>query len=99
MPNASSMSKPVLAALWGVAIGVTAIGGSWHTPTAVPPNWKFNIQFPGAFVVLYAGWFLGPLQVMMSPIVVCALTILANVFVYYALLRMILFYWQRWKET
>ncbi|MGB6458745.1 MAG: hypothetical protein WBG02_02145 [Candidatus Acidiferrum sp.] len=99
MRSANSMSKPVLAALWGIAIGVTAIGGSWHTPTAVPPNWKFDIQFPGVFVVLYAGWFLGSLQVMMSPIVVCALTILANAFVYYALARMILFFGQRRKEA
>lgn len=93
------MSKRVLAVVWAIAIGVTAVGGSWHTPTAVPPDWKFDIQFPGVFVVLYAGWFLGSLQKFMSPIVVCALTILANVIVYYALVRMILFFGSRWKET
>jgi hypothetical protein len=98
MPSANSMSKPVLATLWGIAIGVTVIGGSSHSPTSVPPNWKFDIQLPGVFVVLNAGWFMGPLQVMMSSIVVCALTILANALVYYALMRMVLFFRYKWKE-
>ena len=99
MPNAKGMSKFVLAAIWAIAIGVTAIGGSWHTPTAVQTSWKFDIQLPGVFLVLYLGWFMGPLQAMMSPIAVCALTILANALVYYALARTILFFGQKWKES
>jgi len=67
------------------------IGGTWRVPTSVPANWKVDIQLPGIFVVLYAGWFMGPLQTMMSPPVVCVLTILTNAGVYYALLKVIFF--------
>lgn len=79
-------------AIWGVAISVTLLGGSWNVSTSVPPSWKFDIQIPGSVVALYFGWFLGPVQIIMSPPVVCILTILINVGVYYALAKMILYF-------
>jgi hypothetical protein len=78
--------------IWGVAISVTLLGGSWHVPTSAPSDWKFDIQVPGSFVVLYFGWFIGPLQAIMSPPVVCILTVLINVGVYCALAKMILLF-------
>jgi len=92
MSRATGTSRAIWAVIWGVAIVVSLIGGSWHVPTSVPPNWKVDIQFPGLFLVLYMGWLMGPLQVMMSPSVVCVLTILTNVLFYYALVRGFLFF-------
>lgn len=71
----------------GAAIIVTLLGGTWQVPTSQVPDWKFNIQLPGSFVVLYLGWFLGPLQIFVTPPVACLLTILINVGVYYALVQ------------
>src|ERR1041384_2354199 len=87
MPEARSLSRPVWVAIWCVAILVPLVGGSWRVPTSVLPSWKLDIQFPGSFVVLYLGWFVGPLQAMVSPPIVCALTIAA--FCYYAIFRAI----------
>ncbi len=92
MPEARSLGRPVWVAIWCVAIIVTLVGGSWRIPTSVPPSWKVDIQFPGSFVVLYLGWFVGPLQAMLSPPIVCALTIATNAFCYYAIVRAILFF-------
>jgi len=92
MPEARSLGRPVWVAIWCVAILVTLVGGSWRTPTSVPPSWKVDIQFPGSFVVLYLGWFIGPLQAMLSPPVVCAVTIATNAFCYYAIVRAIFFF-------
>jgi hypothetical protein len=90
MPRVARLSRAIWVSIWVVAVLVTLIGGNWHVPTSVPANWKLDIQFPGIVVVLYAGWLLGPLQTIMSPPVVCILTILTNVLVYYFLARMAL---------
>ncbi len=73
--------------IWMVAILVTLVGGTWTVPTSQPPDWKFNIQVPGSIVVLYVGWFVGRFQTLMSPPVMCILTILTNVSVYYILVK------------
>ena len=91
MQEAKRLSRPVLVGIWGFAILVTVVGGSWHIPTSDVPQWKFDIQFPGSFADLYLGWFIGPLQRMMSPPIVCVLTIMANTFCYYAIIRAVLF--------
>jgi len=44
-------------------------------------------------VVLYTGWFIGPFATVMTPLVICILTILTNVGVYYALVKMTLFFY------
>ena len=80
-------------AIWGIAIVVTLLGGSWKVPTSVPPSWKFNNQVPGSAVALYFGCFVGPFRTLMSPPVVCILTILINVGFDYALAKMILFFY------
>jgi hypothetical protein len=83
---------------WGIAIIVTLLGGNWKVPTSVPPSWKFNIQVPGSVVVLYFEWFVGPFQILMSPPVVCILTILINVGVYYVLVKVILFFYRNLRS-
>ena len=92
MPRATGISRVIWGVIWGVAIVVSLIGGSWHVQTSVPPNWKLDIQFPGFFLVVYLGWLMGPLQAIMSPPVDFVLTILINVAFYYALVRGILFF-------
>ena len=82
------MSIPVAAwiAIWAVAITVTLIGGNSGTEM-----WRANVQLPGSFLVFLFGWLIGPFQTIMSPIVVSVLTILANAFAYYLLVRIVLF--------
>lgn len=92
MSRGMSLSRRTWMTIWGIAIVVSAIGGTWRIPTSQSPSWKFNIQLPGSVVVLYIGWFIGPFQTIMSPLIVCMMTILINVFVYYVLVRFILFF-------
>jgi hypothetical protein len=92
MSKVLSLSGRTWMTIWGIAIAVTLIGGTWRMPTSQTPSWKFNIQLPGSVVVLYIGWFIGPFQTIMSPAIVCMLTILINVVVYYVLVRIILFF-------
>lgn len=90
MSSGDGTKRSILIAIWIVAITVTFIGGSWHLSTLVPPKWTVDIQLPGIFVVLYLGWFVGPFQVIMSPAVVCILTIITNAGFYYAIVRIVL---------
>lgn len=46
-----------------------------------------DIQIPGNIVVRYLGWFIGPLGILMSPLVVRILPILIDVLTYCDLLR------------
>ena len=82
------MSIPVAVwiAIWVVAILVTAMGGN-----PVSASWNPDIQLPGSFLVFLFGWLIGPFQTIMSPVVVSVLTILANAFAYYLLVRIVLF--------
>jgi hypothetical protein len=69
MPTLGKIGRPYWISIWFLAISVTLIDGNWwRHPTSMPPSWKVDIQLPGMFVVLYAGWFMGPLQVSMSPL-------------------------------
>jgi len=72
-------------AICGIAILVTLIGGNPEAAT-----WNPYIQFPGSFVVLYLGWFIGPFGTIVTPLVVRILTIVVNVIVYYFLVVLIL---------
>jgi hypothetical protein len=83
MSRMRSLNRLVWIAIWCLAIVVTLVGGSWSTPTSVPASWKVDIQSQEFSTFFYLGWFIGPLQVMMSPPVVCILTILINVVFYY----------------
>lgn len=82
-----SVGRPALIVMWSVAILVTLVGGS---PQAM--NWQNYIQLPGSVVVLYLGWLIGPLQVVMSPIVEGMFTILINVAAYYLLVKSFLYF-------
>jgi hypothetical protein len=84
--------------IWGIAIVVALLGGNWRDATSVPPSWKSDIQLPGILVVLYTGWLIGPFATMMTPPVICILTILTNVGVYYALVKMVLFFYGKVRE-
>ena len=92
MHGARRLNRTVLVVIWCVAILVSVLGGSWRTPTSDDPQWKVDSQLPGSFVVLYLGWFLGPLQIIMSPPVVSVLTILTNALCYYSIVRGVLFF-------
>lgn len=60
--NGPPLGKISWAVIWGVAISATLVGGSWSLQTETPPNWKFDIQFPGGYAVLLFGWFIGPTE-------------------------------------
>ena len=92
MPEARGLGRPALLAIWCLAVTVTLVGGSWRIANSIFSNWKTDIQFPGSFVVLYLGWIIGPLQTIMSPPVVCVLTIATNGLCYYAVVRTVLFF-------
>jgi hypothetical protein len=66
MSKVAGLGRAAWIAIWVVAIIVTLVGGSWHDPTPATPNWKFNIQLPGIYVVLLIVWFMGPLLSMMT---------------------------------
>jgi hypothetical protein len=96
--TAMRLSRSVLITIWGIAIFVTLISGDlWSVHTPETPDWKFNIQLPGSMMVLYLGWFIGPLQIFMSPLVVGILTILMNVGIYYAVVKTVFFFFFREK--
>src|SRR5260370_42559967 len=80
--------RPVWISIWVLAIFVTLIG--WSSETL---NWKLYIQFPGSFLILYLGWFMGPFGIFFEmPSVVRILTVLTNVIAYYAFVKMIFFF-------
>jgi hypothetical protein len=87
MQKLTSLPKPIWIGIGAIAICVTLLGGN---PDAV--NWKAYIQLPGSFVVVYFGWFIGPLAIFMSPFVVDILTILINTATYYLVIRLFLFF-------
>jgi choline-glycine betaine transporter len=86
--------KLIWVAIWAVAITVTLIGGSSEGVI-----WKADIQLPGSFLVFLFGWFIGPFQTIMNPLVVSVLTILTNVLAYYALVKLILFFGRKLRAT
>jgi hypothetical protein len=90
----TSPRRPMWIAIWGAAIFVTLIGGNPETA-----NWKPYIQIPGSFVVLYVGYFIGPLGSLFTPLVVRILTILTNVVVYYVLVVMTLFLRRKFRTA
>lgn len=80
-----------------VATFVTVVSGDWSVSTSVAPRWKSDIQIPGNIVALYFGWAIGPLGILMSPLVVCILTILVNTLTYCVIFRTILLVRERLK--
>jgi len=92
------LSRSILITIWGIAILVTLLSGYfWSLPTPQTPDWKFNIQLPGIILVLYFQWLIGPLGTFITQPILCILTILTNVGVYYALVKTIFFFFFREK--
>jgi hypothetical protein len=80
-----------------VATFVTVVGGDWSVFISAAPRWKTDIQIPKNIVVLYLGWVIGPFGILVSPLMVCILTILVNAVIYCAILRTILVVRERLK--
>lgn len=90
MLSGTKLSRHMWLLVCGVAILVTAIGGTWRVATSLPPSWKTDIQMPGVLVVMYAGWAIGPFSALLTPTMTCVLTILVNVLVYSLVLKLML---------